>query len=59
MLSNISGIVGPTVTGIAVQYFGGFSSAFVIAAALSVAAVLAMWAFVKQPARTALLVPAE
>ncbi|MDR3537606.1 MAG: MFS transporter [Acetobacteraceae bacterium] len=50
MLSNISGIVGPTVTGIAVQYFGGFSSAFVIAAALSVAAVVAMSAFVKRPA---------
>jgi MFS family permease len=51
MLSNISGIVGPTVTGIAIQYFGGFSSAFVIAAALSVAAVVAMWAFVKRPAQ--------
>jgi MFS family permease len=59
MLSNISGIVGPTVTGVAVQYFGGFSSAFVIAAALSVAAVLAMWAFVKQPGPVTRPLPAE
>jgi ACS family hexuronate transporter-like MFS transporter len=49
LLSNISGIIGPTATGFAVEYFGGYSSAFVIAAALAIAGVVAMALFVKRP----------
>ena len=49
LLSNISGIIGPTATGFAVQYFGGYSSAFAIASALAVAGVVAMAVFVKSP----------
>ena len=46
-LSNISGIVGPTATGFAVQYLGGYSSAFVVASLIAAAGVLAMALFVK------------
>ncbi len=46
LLSNLSGIVGPTATGLAVQYLGGYSSAFVIAAAIAAAGVVAMAIFV-------------
>jgi len=49
LLSNISGIIGPTATGLAVQYFGGYSSAFAIASALAVAGVVAMSVYVKRP----------
>lgn len=45
LLSNISGIIGPTATGFAVQYLGGYASAFVIAAA----GVVAMAIFVRRP----------
>ena len=46
-LSNISGIIGPTATGLAVQYLGGYSSAFVVAALIAAAGVIAMSIFVK------------
>ena len=49
LLSNISGIIGPTATGLAVQYLGGYESAFVIAAVIAGAGVIAMWLFVKRP----------
>ncbi len=61
LLSNISGIVGPTATGLAVEYLGGYSSAFIVAAVIAGAGVLAMTIFVKpdadSPART-MAVPA-
>ena len=47
LLSNISGIVGPTATGFAVQYLGGYSSAFLVASLIAAAGVLAMALFVK------------
>jgi MFS transporter, ACS family, hexuronate transporter len=50
LLSNISGIIGPTATGLAVQYLGGYSSAFAIASALAAAGVVAMAVYVKRPA---------
>lgn len=56
LLSNISGIIGPTATGLAVQYFGGYSSAFAVASAVAVAGVVAMAIFVKRPANNPLLV---
>jgi ACS family hexuronate transporter-like MFS transporter len=52
-LSNISGIIGPSATGFAVQYLGGYDSAFVIAAALALAGVVAMTVCVKRPGRGA------
>jgi sugar phosphate permease len=42
LLSNISGIVGPSATGFAVQYFGGFDSAFYLAGGAAAAGVIAM-----------------
>jgi ACS family hexuronate transporter-like MFS transporter len=42
LMSNISGIVGPTMMGIAVQYFGGYGSGFVLGAAIDLIGVLAM-----------------
>lgn len=42
LLGNISGIVGPTVTGFAVEYFGGYSSAFALGATIDLVGVLAM-----------------
>ena len=47
LLSNISGIVGPTATGYAVQYLGGFNSAFFLAGGAAVAGVIAMTICVK------------
>jgi MFS transporter, ACS family, hexuronate transporter len=47
LLSNISGIIGPAVTGFAVQYFGGFDSAFLLSAAIAFVGTLAMVLFVK------------
>jgi ACS family hexuronate transporter-like MFS transporter len=42
LLSNISGIVGPTATGFAIQYLGGFDSAFFLASGAAAAGVIAM-----------------
>jgi nitrate/nitrite transporter NarK len=42
LMSNISGIVGPVMMGIAVQYLGGYSSGFVLGAAVDLVGVLAM-----------------
>jgi ACS family hexuronate transporter-like MFS transporter len=41
-LSNLSGIIGPALTGFLIQYFGGYSSAFLFGAAIDFAGVLAM-----------------
>jgi ACS family hexuronate transporter-like MFS transporter len=48
MISNISGIIGPAVTGFTVQYFGGFNSAFVVAAVIALVGALAMAMFVNR-----------
>lgn len=56
LLSNISGIIGPMATGLAVQYLGGYSSAFVVASTIAAAGVVAMAIFVKRPAQTSLMV---
>ncbi|PLZ03881.1 MFS transporter [Burkholderia sp. WAC0059] len=45
-LSNLSGIVGPALTGILIQYFGGYHSAFLCGALIDFAGVLAMLLFV-------------
>jgi sugar phosphate permease len=48
LLSNISGIVGPSATGFAVQYLGGFDSAFYLAGGAAAAGVIAMSLFVRR-----------
>jgi MFS family permease len=50
LLSNISGIIGPTITGFAVQYLGGYSSVFITASSIAIAGVVAMSVCVKRPA---------
>ena len=50
LLSNISGIIGPALTGYAIEYFGGFDSAFYLAAGAATAGVVAMAVFVRRPA---------
>jgi ACS family hexuronate transporter-like MFS transporter len=48
LLSNVSGIIGPALTGYAVEYFGGFNSAFYLAAGAAAAGVVAMAIFVRR-----------
>ncbi|SDM21611.1 Sugar phosphate permease [Methylobacterium phyllostachyos] len=59
LLSNISGIIGPTATGFAVQYLGGYASAFVIAALIAAAGVIAMTIFVRRPRLPASAAPLD
>ncbi|MFM0632223.1 MFS transporter [Paraburkholderia xenovorans] len=42
LMSNISGIVGPTMMGFAVQYLGGYGSGFMLGAAIDLIGVLTM-----------------
>jgi MFS family permease len=42
LLSNISGIIGPTVTGFAVEYLGGYSSSFALAGAVGLTGLAIM-----------------
>ncbi len=49
LLSNISGIIGPSATGFAIQYLGGFNSAFFIASGTAAAGVVAMAVCVRRP----------
>ena len=49
LLGNLSGIIGPAATGLAVQYLGGYDSVFVIASIISGAGVIGMWLFVRRP----------
>ena len=49
LLSNISGIIGPSATGFAIQYLGGFNSAFFIASGTAAAGVVAMAICVRRP----------
>ncbi|MFE5430619.1 MFS transporter [Peribacillus simplex] len=52
LISNISGIIAPTVTGFLVQSTGGFSIAFYLAATLAILGALVVVFFVK-PIKTA------
>jgi len=45
-LSNLSGIIGPALTGVLIQYFGGYHSAFLFGALVDFAGVAAMVVFV-------------
>jgi MFS transporter, ACS family, hexuronate transporter len=46
-LSNLSGIIGPALTGFLIQYLGGYHSAFLFGALIDFAGVLAMLFFVQ------------
>jgi MFS transporter, ACS family, hexuronate transporter len=46
-LSNLSGIIGPALTGFLIQYFGGYHSAFLFGALIDFAGVIAMVVFVR------------
>jgi predicted MFS family arabinose efflux permease len=52
-LSNLSGIIGPALTGVLIQYFGGYHSAFLFGALIDFAGVAAMVAFVRANRRSA------
>ncbi len=52
-MTNISDIIGPTATGLAVRYLDGYTSAFVIASLIAAAGVVAMTIFVRRPAEIA------
>lgn len=50
-LSNLSGIIGPALTGVLIQYFGGYHSAFLCGALVDFAGAAAMVAFVRASRR--------
>jgi ACS family hexuronate transporter-like MFS transporter len=50
-LSNLSGIIGPALTGFLIQYFGGYHSAFMFGAMIDFAGVLAMLIFIQSRSR--------
>lgn len=58
LISNISGIIGPTATGLAVQYLGRYDVAFFIASGFSIAGAIAMACFAKDSPRGERLVAA-
>lgn len=58
-LANTSGIIGPTVTGFLVQFTGAFTSAFLLAGALTVIGALCVARFVKPLAGGAEATPAQ
>lgn len=47
-IGNISGIVGPIVTGLIVDYLGGYAYAFATAAALSIMGALLWWKLIPE-----------
>jgi sugar phosphate permease len=48
-LANLSGIVGPAMTGFIIQYGGGYGSSFVLAGMVAVCSTLAVIIFVRAP----------
>lgn len=54
LLANLAGIMSPAVTGLLIQYGGGYHSAFILASALAVVGIVALVALVRQPRREAL-----
>jgi ACS family hexuronate transporter-like MFS transporter len=53
LLANLSGIIGPAVTGFIIQYGGGYSLSFLVAGGVPVLAALAVLMFVRTPTRVA------
>src|SRR5471032_3191765 len=48
LLANLAGILSPSITGFMIQYGAGYSSAFVLASALAVVGMLALWLAVRE-----------
>lgn len=48
LLANLAGIMSPAVTGLLIQYGGGYHSAFILASALSLVGIVALLALVRQ-----------
>ena len=47
-LGNVSGIVGPIITGLIVDYLGGYTYAFATAAALAALGALLWWVLIPE-----------
>jgi MFS family permease len=47
LISNVSGIIGPALTGFVVQHFGGYGGAFAIAGTIAAVGAIAMVLFIK------------
>ena len=48
-LANLSGVIGPAITGFIIQYGGGFASSFVLAAVVALSSATAVMLFVREP----------
>ncbi|WP_300000467.1 MFS transporter [uncultured Cedecea sp.] len=48
LLANLAGIMSPAITGLLIQYGGGYHSAFILASVLSLIGIVALLALVKQ-----------
>src|SRR5471032_3276561 len=48
LLANLAGILSPSITGFMIQYGAGYSSAFVLASALAIVGMLALWLAVRE-----------
>jgi sugar phosphate permease len=55
-LSNVAGIVGPSITGFIIQYGGGYDVSFLIAGAVAVIGAIAVMVLVRDDAKLALAV---
>jgi MFS family permease len=59
-LSNLSGIIGPALTGFMIQYMGGYHSAFLFGALIDFAGVIAMVLFIRnRPPKAAAAILAQ
>lgn len=58
-LSNVSGIVAPTATGLIIQSTGAYASGFALAGTLGVVGALIVWIWVKAPQQSRLRINAE
>lgn len=54
LLANLAGIMSPAVTGLLIQYSGGYHSAFLLASALAVIGIVALVTLVRQPRKSSL-----
>ena len=49
LLANLAGIMSPAVTGLLIQYGGGYNSAFILASVLAVLGIVALAILVRRP----------
>lgn len=53
LLANLAGILSPSITGLLIQYGGGYNSAFVLASVLAVVGIIALALLVRRPRQAA------